>query len=185
MQCPGCQHDNPPDMRFCGQCGSPLATTCAACGAASSPDNRFCGQCGAPLSQAPQPATQHRTTSPDSYTPKHLAQKILISRGTLEGERKQVTVLFADLKGSLEMLADRDPEEAHELLDPVIVMDERHLWRLLREYVDSCNEDRVHTCLRDSPAGRKTERRQSSHAKIVGLSRVGGLHHRYTWREAA
>ena len=128
MQCPGCQHDNPPDMRFCGQCGSPLATTCAACGAASSPDNRFCGQCGAPLSQAPQPATQHRTTSPDSYTPKHLAQKILISRGTLEGERKQVTVLFADLKGSLEMLADRDPEEAHELLDPVVerMMDAVH-----------------------------------------------------------
>ncbi len=72
-----------------------------------------------------------------------------------------------------------------ELLDHVIVMDERHLWRLLREYVDYYNEDRVHTCLRDSPTGRKTERRQSSHAKIVGLSRVGGLHHRYTWREAA
>ena len=128
MQCPGCQHDNPPDMRFCGQCGSPLATTCAACGAASPPDNRFCGQCGSPLSQAPQPATQHRTASPEAYTPQHLAQKILISRGTLEGERKQVTVLFADLKGSLEMLADRDPEEAHELLDPVIerMMDAVH-----------------------------------------------------------
>ena len=72
-----------------------------------------------------------------------------------------------------------------ELLDHVIVIDERHLWRLLREYVDYYNEDRVHTCLRDSPMGRVTERRQSPDAKIVGLPRVGGLHHRYAWREAA
>ena len=72
-----------------------------------------------------------------------------------------------------------------ELLDHVIVMDERHLWRLLREYVDYYNDDRVHTCLHDSPTGRKLERKPSVDAKIAGLPRVGGLHHRYTWREAA
>ena len=55
-----------------------------------------------------------------SYTPKHLAEKILTSKAALEGERKQVTVLFADLKGSMELLADRDPEEARKLLDPVL-----------------------------------------------------------------
>jgi hypothetical protein len=53
---------------------------------------------------------------PLSYTPKHLAEKILTSRSALEGERKLVTVLFADLKGSMELLADRDPEEARQLL---------------------------------------------------------------------
>ena len=58
--------------------------------------------------------------SPDSYTPKHLAEKILLSKSALEGERKQVTVLFADLKGSMELLADRDPEEARKVLDPVL-----------------------------------------------------------------
>jgi class 3 adenylate cyclase len=58
--------------------------------------------------------------SPDSYTPKHLAEKILTSKAALEGERKQVTVLFADLKGSMELLADRDPEEARKILDPVL-----------------------------------------------------------------
>jgi class 3 adenylate cyclase len=58
--------------------------------------------------------------SPDAYTPKHLAEKILTSKAALEGERKQVTVLFADLKGSMELLADRDPEEARKLLDPVL-----------------------------------------------------------------
>jgi class 3 adenylate cyclase/tetratricopeptide (TPR) repeat protein len=58
--------------------------------------------------------------SPQSYTPRYLAEKILTSRHVLEGERKQVTVLFADVKGSLELLADRDPEEARKLLDPVL-----------------------------------------------------------------
>ncbi len=72
-----------------------------------------------------------------------------------------------------------------ELLDHVIVMNERHLYRLLREYVDYYNEDRVHTRLRDSPMGRSTEHRPSSEAQIVGLPRVGGLHHRYVWQEAA
>jgi class 3 adenylate cyclase/tetratricopeptide (TPR) repeat protein len=61
-----------------------------------------------------------RFASPESYTPKHLAEKILTSKSALEGERKQVTVLFADLKGSMELLADRDPEEARKLLDPVL-----------------------------------------------------------------
>ncbi len=61
-----------------------------------------------------------RFTAPGAYTPKHLAEKILTSRGALEGERKQVTVLFADLKGSMELLADRDPEDARKLLDPML-----------------------------------------------------------------
>ena len=66
-------------------------------------------------SRPPQPVR-----APESYTPKHLAEKILTSKAALEGERKQVTVLFADLKGSMELLADRDPEEARKLLDPVL-----------------------------------------------------------------
>lgn len=72
-----------------------------------------------------------------------------------------------------------------ELLDHVIVIDEKHLRRLLREYVDYYNEERVHTCLRDSPNGRRTEGRPSRNAQVVGLPRVGGLHHRYVWRDAA
>jgi class 3 adenylate cyclase/tetratricopeptide (TPR) repeat protein len=69
---------------------------------------------------ATKPPVEGRFASPDSYTPKHLAEKILTSKSALEGERKQVTVLFADLKGSMELLADRDPEEARKLLDPVL-----------------------------------------------------------------
>jgi class 3 adenylate cyclase/tetratricopeptide (TPR) repeat protein len=89
---------------------------CAHCGAEIVADKRFCGSCGNPVGGAPA----ERFVSPQGYTPKHLAEKILTSRPALEGERKQVTVLFADLKGSMELLADRDPEEARKLLDPVL-----------------------------------------------------------------
>ncbi len=71
-----------------------------------------------PSAKARRPIAQF--ASPARYTPKHLAEKILTSKAALEGERKQVTVLFADLKGSMELLADRDPEEARKLLDPVL-----------------------------------------------------------------
>ncbi len=116
MQCPRCHAENAAGISFCGQCAAPLASLCPSCGAASSPESRFCGQCAAPLGQRMQP----RFASPDAYTPQHLAQKILTSKVSLEGERKQITVLFADMKGSMELLADRDPEEARKILDPIL-----------------------------------------------------------------
>jgi putative transposase len=72
-----------------------------------------------------------------------------------------------------------------ELLDHVVVIDERHLRRLLRAYVDYYNSERVHTSIADAPIGRAVESRPSENAKAIGLPRVGGLHHRYTWREAS
>jgi putative transposase len=72
-----------------------------------------------------------------------------------------------------------------ELLDHVVVLNEDHLRRLLREYVDYYNAERVHTSISDTPVGRPVESRPSEHAKVVGSSRVGGLHHRCRWREAA
>jgi class 3 adenylate cyclase/tetratricopeptide (TPR) repeat protein len=119
MQCPRCHVENRPGRRFCAECAVPLAASCPACGFANEPGEKFCGGCAAPLTSAsrqPEP----RFAAPDAYTPKHLAEKILTSKAALEGERKQVTVLFADLKGSMELLADRDPEEARKLLDPVL-----------------------------------------------------------------
>src|ERR1041385_1306583 len=90
---------------------------CAACGTPNPAGQKFCGECGASLRRE---ATRSRFTSPQSYTPSHLAEKIAAHRGALEGERKQVTVLFADVKSSLELLADRDPEDARRILDPVL-----------------------------------------------------------------
>ena len=113
MQCLKCRHENPPQAKFCAECGAGLASRCGACGAELLSGAKFCGQCGQPAS-GPEP----RFGSPQSYTPKHLADRILAAG--IEGERKQVTVLFADMKGSMELLAERDPEEARKLLDPVL-----------------------------------------------------------------
>src|SRR5215471_2103518 len=115
MTCRNCQCQNPPEANFCLRCGVRLAQSCGSCGAPLTPGSRFCSRCGMALGVAA--GAPARSTSPESYTPKHLAEKILTSRGSLEGERKQVTVLFADMKGSMELLADRDPEDARKLLD--------------------------------------------------------------------
>ena len=127
MQCPQCQHENRDGARFCRECGARFEAVCPACGTRVEAGSKFCDDCGAPLTGSgaaaapPEPVTTlARFGSPGSYTPQHLAERILTSRGALEGERKQVTVLFADLKGSMELLAERDPEEARKLLDPVL-----------------------------------------------------------------
>ncbi|MGH9892013.1 MAG: double zinc ribbon domain-containing protein, partial [bacterium] len=120
MQCPRCNHENEAGAKFCEECAAPLVRTCASCGRQLSPKAKFCPECAHPAGPPAAPAPTQRFNSPDSYTPKHLAEKILTSKTALEGERKQVTVLFADLKGSMELLADRDPEEARKLLDPVL-----------------------------------------------------------------
>src|SRR5262249_40194362 len=89
---------------------------CSRCSRENRQGAVFCDQCGTRLPSGAVP----RFASPESYTPKHLVERILTSTAVLEGERKQVTVLFADLKGSMELLADRDPEEARMILDPVL-----------------------------------------------------------------
>ena len=113
MQCPRCQTPTREGAKFCESCGARVAASCPGCGADVRPGAKFCGACGAHLEAAPT------SPSPRAYTPPYLAEKILTSRSAVEGERKQVTVLFADVKGSLELLAPLDPEEARRLLDAV------------------------------------------------------------------
>jgi class 3 adenylate cyclase/tetratricopeptide (TPR) repeat protein len=138
MTCPRCAFENPPVMAFCGRCGTRLASLCLSCGFANPEGFAFCGKCGTRVSEAPAPSLQGSPpfASPQSYTPKHLAERILNSKEALEGERKQVTVLFADLKGSMELLADRDPEEARKLLDPVI----EHMMEAVHRYEGTVNQ---------------------------------------------
>ena len=137
MNCPKCRHENEEGARFCEECAAPLGRVCAKCGRPLSPTAKFCPGCAHPTALPPEGlATTARLSSPESYTPKHLAEKILTSRTALEGERKQITVLFADLKGSMELLADRDPEEARMLLDPVLA----HMMEAVHRYEGTVNQ---------------------------------------------
>jgi class 3 adenylate cyclase/tetratricopeptide (TPR) repeat protein len=117
MKCPRCQQENPPQAKFCLECATSLALRCANCGAQLPTGAKFCFECATPVSASGSPP---QFASPETYTPKHLAERIINSKAALEGYRKQVTVLFADLKGSMELLAERDPEEARKILDPVL-----------------------------------------------------------------
>jgi class 3 adenylate cyclase/tetratricopeptide (TPR) repeat protein len=136
MKCSRCQHENRAGAKFCEECAAPLARTCANCGAQLSPTAKFCSECAHPTGQLAAPTVSPRFSAPEAYTPKHLAEKIMTSKAAVEGERKQVTVLFADLRGSMELLADRDPEDARRLLDPVL----EHMMEAVHRYEGTVNQ---------------------------------------------
>ena len=136
MKCARCQHENRAGAKFCEECAAPLARACANCGTQLSPTAKFCSECAHPAGQDAPPTAPQRFGAPEAYTPKHLAEKILTSKTALEGERKQVTVLFADLRGSMELLADRDPEDARRLLDPVL----EHMMEAVHRYEGTVNQ---------------------------------------------
>jgi class 3 adenylate cyclase len=114
MRSPHCQHENREGARFCAACGRASASKCPVCGSEPPPGAVFCDHCGTPLTgtttAGAHPPLAPRPQTPQAYTPTHLAEKILTSRAALEGERKQV----------MELLADRDPEDARAILDPVL-----------------------------------------------------------------
>src|SRR5262245_30617949 len=121
MRCPRCQQENREEARFCAACGSALAARCPACGHQPPPGAAFCDYCGTRLAgSVPTPTALPLTLQPPiphAYTPKHLAEKILTARSALEGERRQVTVLFADLAGFTTIAEQLDPEEVHQIID--------------------------------------------------------------------
>jgi class 3 adenylate cyclase len=124
VRCAQCQHDNRPGAKFCEECGAPLERAeraCANCGAELTSTAKFCSECAHPTT-GPAHVRSQASDPPDVYTPRHLAERILTSKASLEGERKQITVLFADLKGSTELIASLDPEDARTLLDPVLTL---------------------------------------------------------------
>jgi len=116
MRCPACQQTSRADAQFCLECGAPLERSCSQCGRSLPAEAAFCDGCGARMADSAQEDLPS-ARSPASYTPKHLAERILHSRSALEGERKQVTVLFADVKGSMALAEQVDAEEWHLILD--------------------------------------------------------------------
>jgi adenylate cyclase len=112
MQCGKCHSDNPAKNLFCGNCGTALANQCARCGAENPPTNRFCGDCGAPLAES-SPVVPIAVASSSRAG-------AVIAEGEPAGERKIVTALFADLKGSTELLETLDPEQGRAIVEPLL-----------------------------------------------------------------
>lgn len=128
MPCPTCGFDNREGVKFCEECGAVIDIVCPQCRAKIPAGRRFCGECGhalGPATSEPYPVDEQ---PPRSYTPRFLQEKILTTRSALEGERKLVTVLFADVANYTSLAEKLDPEEAHRIMDGCfrILMDEIH-----------------------------------------------------------
>jgi ribosomal protein L40E len=119
MLCAKCGADNPVAKRFCGDCGAPLANRCGQCGAENPPEKKFCGDCGSVLGKVVGAAVA--TTSPQgSAADIRVTPEQPVASTVRDGERKTVTALFADIKGSMELMEDLDPEEARAIIDPAL-----------------------------------------------------------------
>jgi class 3 adenylate cyclase/tetratricopeptide (TPR) repeat protein len=116
MKCPSCQFENPDSAKFCNECGSRQQRICPSCSEMNPPNSKFCSQCGYKL-QGNEKPSKVDLSIPQSYTPKHLADKILTTRSAIEGERKLVTVLFADIANFTSISEKLDPEEVHQIMD--------------------------------------------------------------------
>jgi len=118
MRCTKCEFENPAGMKFCGQCTGPLVLICPKCQFENPPGFKFCGQCTAPL-QGDTGTTQGKSAPAKPTAAVRVAAE-QADASTLEGDRKTVTALFADIKGSTELEQDLDPEEARAIIDPAL-----------------------------------------------------------------
>ena len=127
MKCPNCQFYNPEGAKFCNECGNKLELSCPECGKINPLGSKFCNGCGHDL-QKPKYIPPVDYDQPQSYTPKFLAEKILTTRSSIEGERKLVTILFADVANYTSIFEKLDPEEVHQIMDGcfTILMNEIH-----------------------------------------------------------
>ena len=127
MKCPKCHTQNPVAARFCIECGQPVEMKCPKCDTVTPAGGKFCMRCGYNL-ELGQEADPIDFTQPQTYTPKFLAEKILTNRSSIEGERKLVTVFFADVANFTSLAEKLDPEDAHHIMDGTfqILMDNIH-----------------------------------------------------------
>jgi class 3 adenylate cyclase/tetratricopeptide (TPR) repeat protein len=120
MRCTKCGTDNREGRRFCAQCGQPLKLGCAACGAHNEPGERFCGDCGAALAGHAQTGVDQSPKATSTVPKIRVTPEQPDASTAIDGERKTVTALFADIKGSTELMEDLDPEEARAIIDPAL-----------------------------------------------------------------
>jgi class 3 adenylate cyclase len=124
MKCPKCQAQNPEGIKFCVECGKKLEIICPKCGFSNSPIFKFCGECGHDLSLPSRPVPKElsfdeKLAKIQRYLPKDLTQKILAQRDKIEGERKQITVMFCDMEGFTSLTETLGSEETYALMDQI------------------------------------------------------------------
>src|SRR4030042_791748 len=142
MQCSKCRFDNPEGAKFCNECAAKLELACPQCGQVNPPGSKFCNECASNLTAPPEPIPKpspsfdERIARVQHYLPRELAEKILAQRERIEGERKQVTVLFIDMAGYTAMSEKLDPEEAFGLMEQVYEI----LIRTVNAYGGTVNE---------------------------------------------
>src|SRR5216684_4061722 len=119
MRCTKCGTDNAADARFCNQCATPLNRVCPKCAHLNAPDAKFCSQCAVAVGGQAVDGSD-ASTSPVARGSVRLGPETQDASATLDGERKTVTALFADIKGSMELMEDLDPEEARSIIDPAL-----------------------------------------------------------------
>src|SRR6516225_6813341 len=113
MICAQCKTENPDGLKFCNECGAAFRRPCASCGFENAPTAKFCGQCSARINVESAPSAKRSVEAPIRVVETHASENI-------DGERKTVTALFADIKGSMDLMEDLDPEEARALVDPAL-----------------------------------------------------------------
>jgi predicted ATPase/class 3 adenylate cyclase len=113
MICAKCKTENPEGLKFCNECGAAFSRPCASCGFENAPAAKFCGQCGAWINAESAPSAKRSVEAPIRVAETHASENI-------EGERKTVTALFADIKGSTELMEELDPEQARAIIDPTL-----------------------------------------------------------------
>jgi class 3 adenylate cyclase len=118
MNCPACGRSNPDGAKFCNECAGPLPVCCSNCGTLNAPGSKFCNECAAALAVGPKPSISEKNAAIHSEI--HVEPVQIDSSSAPDGERKTVTALFADIKGSMELMEDLDPEQAHAVVDPVL-----------------------------------------------------------------
>ena len=170
MRCPHCQHETRERARFCGTCGASLDSivTCPRCSALQPRGQQFCDSCGESLSPGGDaPATPRDTRA---YTPRHLTEKILTTRGALEGERKQVSVLFVDVVDSMRLANGIDAEDWHRILDRVFEILTASVHRL-EGTINQFTGDGV-MALFGAPVAHEDHGRRACHAALAAMDEL-------------
>ena len=171
MKCPKCECDNREGVKFCEECGAEIESFCPNCAAKIPAGKKFCGDCGHDL-RKPVEASLIDYSEPQTYTPKPLADKILTTRSSIEGERKLVTVLFADVANYTSISEKLDPEEVHQIMDGCfrILMDEIHR---CEGTINQFTGDGV-MALFGAPVAHEDHAQRACHAALAIQKAIGG-----------